>query len=453
MHNVRHELIVESSPMLNPRITRLPKTRRGAVTVLVATSLTLLLGILALTVESGRLYDLQRREQSACDAAALAAATEMYRAMVDSEEPRKLQDPETVAYEIARLNGFPSSAPHQVTVSTPPRTGTFAGRDGFVQVEIESRLKRSFSGVFGSNDLTVHTSSVAGGTQLATKASLLVLEPKKKDALKIKGSSSSLMTQGDVFVNSSSKSAVKLDKKSQLTAEAVMVVGGMDKKSKGLLDGDLQTGVEATPDPYASLTPPPKGSAIDPKHFLTVENGRNVYRLPPGTYKELKFEHDDLVYLQSGVFYVEEEIDIKGDASVVARGVTIYSAGKKNLKFNTRGSVDLTPPSTGPYAGISLYVDRASKKKIEFKKDATYTLSGVIYAPNSEVKFKHTQAILSGADDSDDADDDTDYGGPETTGSLNASLVVKKLSIDKHSEVQLLGSDIDAQRPFLGVIE
>jgi len=267
-----------------------------------------------------------------------------------------------------------------------------------------------------------------------------------------------LMTQGDIFVNSSSKSAVKLEKKSQLSAEALMVVGGMDRKSKGLLDGDLHTGVEPTPDPYAPLAPPLKGPALDPEDFLAVENGRNVYRLPAGTYKELKFDHTDLVIMLPGTFYLEEALDIKGDASVVAHGVTIYSAGKKNLKFNTRGSLDLTPPSIGPYAGVSLFVDRSSKKKIEFKKDATYNLSGVIYAPNSEVKFKHTQAILSGAEDGDDDDDDdnddeTDYGGPETTGSLNASLVVKKLSIDKHSEVQLLGSDISAQRPFLGVIE
>jgi hypothetical protein len=439
--------------MFRPRLARPSETRRGAVTVLVATSLTLLLGILALTVESGRLYDLQRREQSASDAAALAAATELYRATVESEDPRELQDPKTVAYEIVRLNGFPNAAPHQVTVSMPPKSGAFAGRDGFVQVEIESRLKRSFSGVFGTRDLTVHSSSVAGGTLLASKATLLVLEPKKKDALKIKGSSSSLMTEGDIFVNSSSKSALKLDKKSQLSAEAVMVVGGMDRKSKGLLDGDLQTGVEPTPDPYATLQPPSKGPTLDPKNFLTVQNGRNVYRLPPGTYKELKFDHDDLVTMLPGTFYVEEAFDIKGDVSVVAHGVTIYSAGKKNLKFNTRGSVDLTPPSSGPYAGISIFVNRASKKKIEFKKDATYNLSGIIYAPNSEVKFNHTQAILSGADDADDADDDTDYGGPDTTGSLSASLIVRKLSVEKHSEVQLLGSDIDAMRPFLGVIE
>jgi len=439
--------------MLRQPARQYSQTRRGAVTVLVAVSLTLLLGILALSVESGRMYDLQRREQSACDAAALAAATEMYRSTVESDQLRETEDPKLVAYEIAALNGFPNAAPHHVTVSMPPQSGAFANRDGFVQVVIKSRLKRSFSSVFGSEDLTVRASSVAGGTQLATKVSLLVLEPKKKDALKIKGSSSQLMTQGDIFVNSSSKSAVKLEKQSQLSAEALMVVGGMDRKSKGLFDGDLHTGVEPTPDPYTSLAPPLKGPVLDPEDFLAVENGRNVYRLPAGTYKELKFDHTDLVIMLPGTFYLEEALDIKGDASVIAHSVTIYSAGKKNLKFNTRGSVDLTPPSTGPYAGISLYVNRSSKKKIEFKKDATYNLAGVIYAPNSEVKFKHTQAILSGTDDDDDADDDTDYGGSETTGSLNASLVVKKLSIDKHSEVQLLGSDISAQRPFLGVIE
>jgi hypothetical protein len=439
--------------MLRHRLKISRQSRRGAVSVLVAVSLLLLLGILTLSVESGRLYELQRREQTACDAAALAAATELYRQTVLSQDDVPPQDPKVVAYEVARLNGFPNTAPNIVQVFMPPHSGVFAGRSGFFQVEIESRLNRSFSRVFGSGDLVVRASAVAAGTQLSTKASLLVLETKKKHALKLRSSNSELFTQGDIFVNSRSKSALKLDKKSQLKADAVMVSGGMDRKSKGFMDAELHTGVEATPDPYAGLAPPVKGAELDPEDYLTVENGRDVYRLPAGTYKELKFAHDDVVIMSPGTFYVEEAIDIKGDASLTAQGVTIYSQAKKNVKFNTRGSVELSPPQNGPYAGISLFVNPASKKKIEIKKDATYNFKGTIYAPNAEVKFKHTDAILSGADDGDDDDDDTDYGGPDTVGSMDASLIARKVSIDKHSHVRLQGADISAMRPFLGIVE
>lgn len=429
------------------------RSRRGFVTVLVAFSLLLLLGVLTLSVESGRLYELQRREQTACDAAALAAATELYRQTLPSEGSAPPQDPVALAYEIARLNGFPNTAPNVVRVFAPPRSGTFAGRSGYFQVEIESKLSRSFSRVFGSDELTVRATAVAAGTLISSKASLIVLEPKKNESLKLKGDSSSLFTQGDIFVNSRGKKAIKLDKKAQIKADAVMVAGGMDKKSKGFMNADLHTGVQATPDPYAGIALPEKGTRLDPKSFLTVEDERNVYRLPAGTYKELKFEHDDLVVMSPGTFYIEEGVDIKGNASLQGQGVTLYSAGKKDIKFNTRGSVDLAAPQSGPYAGISLLMNPISKKKIGFKKDANYNLTGTIYAPNSEVKFQHTDALLSGDADDDGSFDDIDYGGPDTLGALNASLIARKVSIDKHSQVNLQGADISALRPFLGVVE
>lgn len=437
--------------MKSRSLLRRPDTRRGAVSVLVAVSLTLLVGVMALSVESGRMYDLRRRTQSASDTAALAAATSMYRTAMDTEGVLEEQDPGVIAREVARLNGFNSDTMNQVVVSIPPRSGAFAGREGFVQVEIEARLKRTFSAVFGKENLTVRTSSVAGGTILPTSASLLVLEPKKDKALKLKGEDTRLTTEGDIFVNSTSKKAVQLDKKAQLSADTIVVSGGMDRKSKGFFEGDLLTGAEPTPDPYADLPTPPKGPELDPKKYLTVENGQNVYRLPPGTYKELKAEHNDLIILSPGVFYIESKFDIKGESSLIGHGVTIYSA-KEGMKFNTKGSVDLTPPTSGPYEDITLFMNPDSKKKVQFKKDASYELQGVIYAPNSEVKFQHTDAILSGSD-SDDEEDDQDYGGPETTGVLHASIIAKKLSIDKHSTVQLLGADIEARRPFLGVIE
>src|SRR5207249_2591740 len=52
--------------------------RRGTVIVLVAVCLTALLGVVALAVEGGLLMDNRRRAQAAADAAALAAAGELY---------------------------------------------------------------------------------------------------------------------------------------------------------------------------------------------------------------------------------------------------------------------------------------------------------------------------------------------------------------------------------------
>src|SRR6188472_4484966 len=52
--------------------------RRGAVAVQVAISLLAIMGVVALALDGGLLRDNKRQVQSAADAAALAAATDLY---------------------------------------------------------------------------------------------------------------------------------------------------------------------------------------------------------------------------------------------------------------------------------------------------------------------------------------------------------------------------------------
>src|SRR5205823_1133005 len=64
---------------LQTRTTRGSKARPGVVAVFTAVMLVALLGMLALAVDGGLLLDNRRRVQGAADAAALAAATELFK--------------------------------------------------------------------------------------------------------------------------------------------------------------------------------------------------------------------------------------------------------------------------------------------------------------------------------------------------------------------------------------
>src|SRR5206468_1916430 len=113
--------------------------------------------------------------------------------------------------------------------------------------------------------------------------------------------------------------------------------------------------------------------------------------------------------------------------------------------FHSTGHISVTPPSDGTYEGISLFQNRNSKAKIEFKKDSDIDISGAIYAPNSKVSFKDVALDAGGYYDEEDEDWETDAdssesladdGGAGTSGSINASLVARILSLDKRSRIR-----------------
>src|SRR5712691_12506000 len=116
--------------------------RRGTVAILVAVSLTVLLGVLAIGLDGGVLQDDRRRAQGAADAAALAAATELYKSYPAIAASSFLTlDPNGTAAAAAltstAANGFTKDVGGaSVTVNIAPRTGPFTGKAGYAEVVI-----------------------------------------------------------------------------------------------------------------------------------------------------------------------------------------------------------------------------------------------------------------------------------------------------------------------------
>ena len=437
------------------------RTRHGAIVPLVAVSLLAIFGVAALSVDLGNLFRERRNSQTAADAAADAGAIELlrnyesYRGTDGNGSARK------AALAIAQAHGYD---PSKITINIPPRGGNFRNMDGYIEVIMDATAPRFFSSIFGSSQLKVTARSVAAGTMLSTVASVLVLDPKAKNSLKLKGKTTTLEVAGDVFVNSKNKRAIQVSKKSQLKAENVLVTGGMDRKSRKFIDGEVSTGVAPAEDPWSSLPRPSKGAPMDVEHFKTVVDGKPVYDLPPGTYKSLKFDKDETVRMQPGVFVVDGGgFELKGNSSLTAANVSIFNTGKRGFKVSTKGSVFLSPPAFGTYKNIALFQDFSNKSKVEFSKQTNLDISGIIYAPNAMVKFKKSDMDFD-ADDEEDSDaawdleeedeidDEEEFGLPESV-EVSAAIVAKRLSIDKNSRVVLKGTGISGFKPFLGTVE
>src|ERR1051325_1629941 len=103
--------------------------RFGSVTVQVAACLVVLLSFTALTVDGGLLMDQRQRVQSAADAAAVAAAEDLYLNWQTYHGSDSAGTAKAAAQASAAANGFPNP-----TVNIPPQSGPFAGQAGYAEV-------------------------------------------------------------------------------------------------------------------------------------------------------------------------------------------------------------------------------------------------------------------------------------------------------------------------------
>lgn len=145
--------------------TRRSCARRGVVAVeKAALCFPVLLGVVVFALYGERQADEQHHTQTVAEAAALAAANDLFTTYTSAGGTDGGRDEAgtaaTRARKIAAANGYANDA---VTVNVPPTTGTYAGQPGYVEVVVAYRQKRALSSVFGAGDTTVSTRAVARG--------------------------------------------------------------------------------------------------------------------------------------------------------------------------------------------------------------------------------------------------------------------------------------------------
>jgi hypothetical protein len=170
--------------------------RQGTVAVLIAVSLVVV--IVAIALDCGLLLDNHRRVLSAPDAAALAAADDLFTnyATNNGLDPSGKAKASTLSN--AAANGYNNDGvTNTVTVNIPPKSG-------YAEVIIQFNQKRDFSGIFGSGDLPVSSRAVACGNP--GDIGILMLDPHLQGALEIRGNVN-LLNNGQLYSNSDNTTA------------------------------------------------------------------------------------------------------------------------------------------------------------------------------------------------------------------------------------------------------
>src|SRR5689334_2645777 len=99
-----------------------PRSRRGAIVVLVAACLTVLLVFAAIALEGGGLLEQRRKTQATADAAALAAAEDLFRNYPTNRGLDPSGTGRSRAVALASANGYSNGGSSSVDIRTSPQT-------------------------------------------------------------------------------------------------------------------------------------------------------------------------------------------------------------------------------------------------------------------------------------------------------------------------------------------
>jgi hypothetical protein len=81
---------------------------------------------------------------------------------------------------------------------------------------------------------------------------------------------------------------------------------------------------------------------------------------------------------------------LTGGGTLTGIGVMIYNAPKGpsdniTITGNNGATVTLTPPTSGPYEGITIFQERTATNPINIAGNGTFDIKGTFYAANAQV--------------------------------------------------------------------
>lgn len=146
----------------------------GSILIITALGLTVLLGVTALAVDAGFMFDYRLQMGAAADAAARQAALELRRD-ASLALPANAARLNAFGRHAALLNNFDFQNGISVTIHTPPvAPSAFAGHAGYVEAIVSEVKPTFFMNVLGRSTMTVDALATAGSGASAVCVTALI---------------------------------------------------------------------------------------------------------------------------------------------------------------------------------------------------------------------------------------------------------------------------------------
>lgn len=354
---------------------------RGAVAVVMALVLPMVMGMLSLGIETGLWFASKRDLQSAADGGAISGAWEVTRSSPTSTIS-------TVAALDARKNAHSAERPFTVNVFAPPVSGAYVGNARAVEVRVSRSETLLLAQLFvDSAQVSARAVALAGSPG---DYCVIALDKAAADTAEFRGNATINLEGCGVAANSDNDEALLIAGSAILKASFIETVGGYAQQGSGqLLVNTRITHSTALPDPFEDLPIPPSGACS------SVTDYKTTVTISPTTWcGGVTFNGQANVHFLPGVYIVDGGVfRVNAGATLTGTGVTIILTGSGSniatVNINGNATVDLEAPTSGTYSGVVIFQDRAASSSgiNVFNGGAGMQLTGVIYIPSQEVRF------------------------------------------------------------------
>jgi hypothetical protein len=404
----------------------LQSSDRGAVTVIVAFVLVILLGFAGLTIDFGYAYLQKARLQAVADAAALACAT------ANLQTPGSCEDGDT-ALTKPDLLGVVDVGDYPLAVTVPVTCPGSLAND-CVQANVTDTWSTFFLGWFSVPTLSVQADAIAGVTGAQTDVPCLL-------ALRTSGqpahyyNSSELSATCTIASRSSHQNkSIELNSSEVSTTADVLAAGGIQLNSSSLTAGGdvIEDFADPIVNPYEDLEfPSDTCTGKLERQTCTATN--------PGCYRSIDIDISNCTLTMNAGTYVVYggDVTIKSSNGIInGDGVTIVGTTRPpNRRGNfeidlSNGSIDLTAPTSGPYQSIVFAQSPGKTRDFLLKgSNTTFNFSGSIYLPDTRFSLENIEggtlgSVIAYTLDFNNADNLTVVNTAPGSGSGSGSRVI-----------------------------
>lgn len=396
------EKLIRTKPGAWPRrlMTRFGRDRSGGVLMLVGALMPVLLGVSALGMDASSWYMERRILQNESDLGALGgahqAATSNDTTLITNAVDTALSD-----------NDYTTQTGDSITVNSPPTSGSYAGKSGYVEVIMQRKAKLLLAAALLNSAGTIKVRSVAGSVSDGEHC-VLSLNDTTDKALEFTGTANVTLGCG-VAANSNSDNSIYIGGTANLTADPAQTFGDIYVGGSASLTTNhpVRTYAQKVTDPYGpdgrNLTMPDIGSMACTYTQGGAALGGTVDFPANSVYcGGLKLSSSAHVTFEPGPHYFYGGSISCNGCDLTGDGVTLFLSGPDSGDITTldvTGNADLnlsaqTPSQDPTYAGILVFQDPIADSyqggnfiTNSFLGSTSSDLLGAIYMPNQEIKF------------------------------------------------------------------
>lgn len=381
---------------------RIHRDERGQTIILVALSLPLLLGFVAIATDVGALFKDKRTMQTAADAAAIAAAL------------NRNYDYQTAGKDASIANGYhDGNNGVTVTINNGPTWAhsNYKGVSGYYEAVVTKVEPTIFMSIFGYPHVTVTARAVAG---LGAGTGCIYTLETTGNGFRVNGNVTVSLPGCGININAD-----------------LLINGASGKLSASYIDVAGSTGGYGPP----QVTPAPAHVAApysDPLSYLpqysctTSTTGHGSHQVttgtcscatgsdcssspipnpgtcttpsltgtvnlsPSGCYLGLDFSGASTVNLSPGLYIVNGDVKF-GNATINGSGVSFYYTGQLTMGS---GQYTLSPPDSSQlFNGVLFAESIGDTNSITFGGNSNTVIKGIVYAPSANFSMAGTPNI------------------------------------------------------------